>query len=101
MEEPPCAHPSTILTEEGYVVGEAGDGVDALDIPRSAGADVVLAGLRMQRMDGRTLLREVRESAIDAVFVVMTAFGSTIAPLPEPLRRGCASKRTISSSVAS
>jgi len=67
---------STILAEEGYTVTEAGDGVEALSILRNAGADLVLADVRMPRMDGLTLLREARDSGIDAAFVVMTAFGS-------------------------
>ena len=66
----------TILTEEGYAVTEAGDGVEALTILREVGADLVLADVRMPRMDGLTLLREARENGIDSVFVVMTAFGS-------------------------
>jgi len=67
---------STILAEEGYTVTEAGDGVEALSILRNSGADLVLADVRMPRMDGLTLLREARDSGIDAAFVVMTAFGS-------------------------
>ena len=77
----------TILTEEGYAVSEAGDGVEALAVLRTAGADVVLADVRMQRMDGLTLLREARESGIDAAFVVMTAFGS-IEMAVEAMRAG-------------
>ncbi len=77
----------TILTEEGYTVSEAGDGVEALAVLRTAGADVVLADVRMQRMDGLTLLREARESGIDAAFVVMTAFGS-IEMAVEAMRAG-------------
>ena len=34
------------------VVGEAGDGVDALDLLRTTPADVVLMDIRMPRMDG-------------------------------------------------
>ncbi len=77
----------TILTEEGYTVSEAGDGVEALAVLRTTGADVVLADVRMQRMDGLTLLREARESGIDAAFVVMTAFGS-IEMAVEAMRAG-------------
>ena len=77
----------TILTEEGYGVSEAGDGVEALSVLRNAGADLVLADVRMPRMDGLTLLREARESGIDAAFVVMTAFGS-IEMAVEAMRAG-------------
>src|SRR4029453_11599509 len=77
----------TILAEEGYTVSEAGDGVEALSVLRNAGADLVLADVRMPRMDGLTLLREARESGIDAAFVVMTAFGS-IEVAVEAMRAG-------------
>jgi two-component system, NtrC family, response regulator len=77
----------TILTEEGYAVSEAGDGVEALEKLRTAGADLVLADVRMPRMDGLTLLREAHESGLDAAFVVMTAFGS-IEMAVEAMRAG-------------
>jgi two-component system, NtrC family, response regulator len=77
----------TILGEEGYGVAEAGDGVEALSLLRNAGADLVLADVRMPRMDGLTLLREARENGIDAAFVVMTAFGS-IEMAVEAMRAG-------------
>src|SRR5262249_4076616 len=62
----------TILAEEGYAVCEAGDGVEALAHLRNVGADLVLADVRMPKMDGITLLKEARESGIDSAFVVMT-----------------------------
>jgi two-component system NtrC family response regulator/two-component system response regulator HydG len=77
----------TILGEEGYAVSEAGDGVEALSVLRDVGADLVLADVRMPRMDGLTLLRESRENGIDAAFVVMTAFGS-IEMAVEAMRAG-------------
>jgi two-component system, NtrC family, response regulator len=77
----------TILAEEGYAVSEAGDGVEALAHLRNVGADLVLADVRMPRMDGLTLLREARESGIDSAFVVMTAFGS-IEMAVEAMRAG-------------
>src|SRR5678816_3956876 len=77
----------TILAEEGYAVSEAGDGVEALSVLRNVGADLVLADVRMPRMDGLTFLGEARESGIDAAFVVMTAFGS-IEMAVEAMRAG-------------
>src|SRR5215475_6292251 len=77
----------TILAEEGYAVSEAGDGVEALAHLRDVGADLVLADVRMPRMDGITLLKEAQESGVDAAFVVMTAFGS-IEMAVEAMRAG-------------
>src|SRR5262249_13054588 len=43
---------------------------------RELDADVVLADIRMPRMDGVTLIRTAREEGIPALFVMMTAFAS-------------------------
>ncbi len=48
---------------------------------------VVLADVRMPRMDGITLLRRAREGGSDAVFVMMTAFASVEAAV-EAMRAG-------------
>jgi two-component system NtrC family response regulator len=66
----------TILGEEGFSVSEAADGVEALAVLREQGADVVLADIRMPRMDGVTLVRTARDEGIPALFVMMTAFAS-------------------------
>lgn len=66
----------TILAEEGYEVAEAADGQEALEQVASFAPDVVLADVRMPRMDGLSLLRKAREQGFDATFVMMTAFAS-------------------------
>jgi len=77
----------TILTEEGYLVSEAADGAEALEKLRAVDADVVLADIRMPRMDGVTLVRAAREEGIPALFVMMTAFAS-IETAVEAMRAG-------------
>ncbi|AMN46290.1 Fis family transcriptional regulator [Steroidobacter denitrificans] len=48
------------LEGAGYTVVQAADGVDALAYARHAGADLVLTDVNMPRMDGITLVRELR-----------------------------------------
>ena len=66
----------TIIAEEGYEVAEAADGQEALEQIGSFAPDVVLADVRMPRMDGLALLRKAREQGFDVTFVMMTAFAS-------------------------
>jgi len=66
----------TILTEEGYDIAEAADGEEGFAKLRDWGPDLVLADVRMPRMDGLALLAKAKESGSDATFVMMTAFAS-------------------------
>jgi len=80
----------TMLVEEGYQVAEASDGQEALDRMSEFAPVVVLADVRMPKMDGITLLRKAREAGHDAAFVMMTAFGS-IETAVEAMRAGAES----------
>jgi two-component system NtrC family response regulator/two-component system response regulator HydG len=87
-DEPNARHAlRTILGEEGFAVAEASDGVEALTMLQEQGVDVVLADIRMPRMDGVTLVRRAREAGIPASFVMMTAFAS-IETAVEAMRAG-------------
>jgi two-component system NtrC family response regulator/two-component system response regulator HydG len=77
----------TMLAEEGYEVLEAADGEEALSLLPGFGPSVVLADVRMPRLDGITLLKRAREQGTDAVFVMMTAFASVEAAV-EAMRAG-------------
>ena len=77
----------TMLAEEGYEVLEAADGEEALALLPGFGPAVVLADVRMPRLDGITLLKRAREQGTDAVFVMMTAFASVEAAV-EAMRAG-------------
>jgi two-component system chemotaxis response regulator CheY len=48
------------LSQAGYAVVEAADGVQALEYARGNSADLVLTDVNMPRMDGITLVRELR-----------------------------------------
>jgi len=66
----------TLLEEEGHELAQAVDGEEGLKQIESFVPDVVLADVRMPKMDGLTLLRTARERGYGASFVMMTAFGS-------------------------
>jgi two-component system, chemotaxis family, chemotaxis protein CheY len=48
------------LTAEGYEVVQAADGIEALEVARERVADLVLTDINMPRMDGLTLIKELR-----------------------------------------
>ena len=52
---------SFTLKHAGYEVIEASDGVDALEYARSNSVSLVLTDVNMPRMDGITLVRELRQ----------------------------------------
>ncbi len=77
----------SLLTEEGYQVGEAKDGEEALARLNDFAPAVVLADVRMPRMDGLALLRKVKEQGSDAIFLMMTAFANVESAV-EAMRAG-------------
>jgi two-component system NtrC family response regulator len=66
----------TILSEEGFEVAEAADGEEALALLPEFDPTVVLADVRMPKMDGLTLLTKARQAGCEAAFLMMTAFAS-------------------------
>lgn len=65
-----------ILQGMGHNVRVAADGQEALDLLQASPADLVITDLRMPRMDGLTLLRQMREEGMDAPVILITAYGS-------------------------
>jgi two-component system response regulator HydG len=62
--------------EDGYNVSTAANGREALAELARAGADILLADIKMPGMDGLELLRRTKETAPDATVIVMTAYAS-------------------------
>jgi putative nucleotidyltransferase with HDIG domain len=75
------------LAMEGYVVRTAEDGAAAADELRRARFDLVISDLKMPRMGGLDLLREVSEVHPDTMTIIMTGFG-TVETAIDAMKRG-------------
>ena len=64
------------LTDEGYSVFTALDGISGLDIVRKSRPDVVLLDLKMPKMDGIEALQEIKKIDKNIVIIVITGFGT-------------------------
>ena len=67
---------ATWFREEGYDVGVAASGKDALAAVAREGTNILLVDIKMPGMDGLELQRKVRELAPDATIIIMTAYAS-------------------------
>jgi two-component system response regulator HydG len=76
-----------LLRAEGYSVLEAGGGEEALSLLGAQPIDVLLTDLRMEPMDGLTLLKRAMEAMPQLQVIVMTAYGS-IETAVEAMRLG-------------
>src|SRR6266850_1281963 len=80
---------SAILTDAGYEVEVASDGQKALERLSGERFGVVLADLKMHKLDGIALLKAIRERKIPTEFVVITGQGSTELAI-EAMKEGAA-----------
>src|SRR5688572_31016480 len=80
---------SAILTDAGYEVEVAADGQKALEHLQNERFGVVLADLKMPKLDGIALLKTIRERKIPTEFVMITGQGSTEMAI-EAMREGAA-----------
>jgi two-component system, chemotaxis family, chemotaxis protein CheY len=63
---------AAVLLAAGYEVSEAGDGVEALELAQSRQFDLVVTDHNMPRMDGVTLVRELRQlPQYDAIALIV------------------------------
>ncbi len=75
------------LQTEGFRVDSAKDGVEGLESVRTHEPDVVIADLRMPRMDGIELLRAVKETAPE-VEVILASGSATLESALDAMRLG-------------
>jgi DNA-binding NtrC family response regulator len=80
---------SAILTDVGFDVEVASDGQKALEKLSSERFGVVLADLKMPKLDGIALLKSIRERKIPTEFVMITGQGSTEMAI-EAMKEGAA-----------
>jgi two-component system response regulator HydG len=76
-----------LLRDAGYLVTEAANGEEALATLAGNGVDLMLTDLKMEPMDGLTLLKKALEVTPRLQVIMMTAFGS-IPSAVEAMRQG-------------
>src|SRR5215831_18169383 len=72
-----CRNLSDILTDLGYRVDVAHDGLSALDLVQHNAYDVALLDLRMPGMDGLELFHRIRQLRAGTVGIIVTAYAGT------------------------
>ncbi len=77
-----------IFERAGYRVGTAGDGQEALRILTERPFDLVITDLRMPRMNGLDLLRNIRAMSPQVPVLIVTAFGEWTTYI-EAMECGC------------
>jgi len=78
---------SIMLGRRGYLVDQAGDGVEALDMLRNAHYDMVITDVKMPRMDGEALLKKIMKMDTPCPVVFITAF-ATVESAVDAMRAG-------------
>ena len=85
---------SQLLSDQGYEIGQATDGLAALEILNNRTFDLILSDIVMPRMDGLTLIQHIRSSWPQTHIMVMTAHfqgtldtGFTVAGAEEFIRK--------------
>jgi DNA-binding response OmpR family regulator len=72
-----CRNLSDILTDLGYRVDTAHDGLSALELVRKNRYDIALLDLKMPGMDGLELYRQIKKLQAGTVAMVVTAYASS------------------------
>ena len=65
-----------LLRKRGHRTWAAEDGEGGLELLHEEGADLVITDLKMAKMDGIEVLRQVREKSPDSEVMVITGFGT-------------------------
>lgn len=65
-----------LLSNSGYTVVEAEDGVAALELLAAQPCDVIITDMNMPRMGGIDLVRTLRQNGSTVYVIMVTAFGT-------------------------
>jgi YesN/AraC family two-component response regulator len=66
-----------ILSREGYKIRTAEDGLAALEMQREEPSDIIISDMKMPRMNGFELLKEIKKDFPKTGTIIMTAYGDT------------------------
>ncbi|RMD51292.1 MAG: sigma-54-dependent Fis family transcriptional regulator [Ignavibacteria bacterium] len=75
------------LTDEGYDVSTAEDGLKALDLIKEETFDLVITDIKMPNLDGMELIEKGSEISPDTFFIIITAYASVKTAI-DALRHG-------------
>ncbi|MCX7920236.1 MAG: sigma-54 dependent transcriptional regulator [bacterium] len=76
-DEPNMQHIlDTVLKMQGYEVRTAGDGLTALQMMKTDPADIIISDIRMPKLDGMELLKEIKRNYPDSEVIMITAYGT-------------------------
>ncbi len=78
---------SDTLGLAGYEVRLVSDGEEAITVIEQGGIDMVVSDVHMKRMDGHSLLKQIKSRFADIPVILMTAYGS-IEKAVEAMRDG-------------
>src|SRR5438045_9557082 len=73
-----------LLEGEGFACAEAGSGVDAVQELEKGAVPLVICDLRMQAIDGGTLLREIVTRWPERAVIGLTAVAAVESAVPRP-----------------
>ena len=82
-----CRALNIILSKEGYAVTEAYNGEQAAELVGKQSFDIVMTDIKMEKMDGFDVLRQVQQLSPGTSVVMMTAFAS-VGSAVEAMRAG-------------
>jgi ATP-dependent Lon protease len=78
-----------VLKKEGYAVRTAANGLEALELVRAWSFDLIVTDLKMDKMDGMTLLAEAGRLSPSTQIVIVTGF-ATVQSAVQAMRTGAA-----------
>ncbi|MBU1231143.1 MAG: response regulator [Proteobacteria bacterium] len=78
-----------VLKKEGYAVRTAANGLEALELVRAWSFDLIVTDLKMDKMDGMTLLAEAGRLSPSTQIIIVTGF-ATVTSAVEAMRTGAA-----------